>query len=106
MEFVDFDETNFSWGAPRGMEKRVGTLRVCRFPDHEEVVHNFSCWHLTDSDIERIKESRRIYLDVLSFEHPPVMVTAYGPEWYYPKQVEDIRKDKAEAEAAESKAEG
>ena len=99
--FVDFEDTNFSWGPPEGMEDRVGTLKVCRLEDQHGVAHNFSCWELTDQEVEMIIESKRVFLDVLAVRHPPVMVTAYGPEAFYPKQIMNMREEKKPIPMAE-----
>lgn len=41
-----------------------------------------SCWELTDEEIEKIKESKQIFLSVMTFNQPlqPLFLTAHKEE--------------------------
>lgn len=52
----------------------------------------WSCWEVTDEDLERIKESRRVWLHLQCPFVPPLAVTTENPfqaedEW--PKTIEE-----------------
>ena len=36
-----------------------------------------SCWDLTDQDMERLKNTRKIYVMVMGDDHPPILPTVH-----------------------------
>ena len=90
---TDFSDANFTWLAPPILNQYVNaqSLRTCEFKDFDGVQHNFSCWELTEQEINIIKETGKIYVDLMSPQHPAISVTPHEPMMHYPKQVMELR---------------
>jgi len=70
LEPVKFEECNFTLGAPAGMPA-CNPLEVYRHDDGY-----LSCWELSTDDLDEVKRTRRIYLNVAGFSHPAVWLSA------------------------------
>ena len=73
-EPVDFPESTLELKAPHGMEG-CGSLPV--FTDGQKCI---SCWELTDADLERLQDSRQVWIWVYSGQtQPPIAVDTQVP---------------------------
>lgn len=77
MYYKNFEQANKVWGAPKGLEDKVGGLpaNVGMDPGLNMPV-SVSAWHVSDEDLEKIKETKTVWLHIYGYGHPPVMVTA------------------------------
>jgi hypothetical protein len=67
---VNFDAANCVLKAPPGMDNCVD-LPFC-WHEHEGLVVATSCWELTEDELARIVESRRIMVQVCGNTFPPM----------------------------------
>lgn len=64
---VDHPHWNWTFGAPKGEEDRVGELRVfiTTDPTYTSITSVNTCWELTDAEIEEIVRTRRVMMNCL-----------------------------------------
>lgn len=75
-----FDEANGDLGPPPGLtEDQVHSLRVFKGHDQNGFFHVVSCWRVTPEEIEKIKETGRVWMISLG-GMAPVRLTADKPE--------------------------
>lgn len=70
--------TNVILVAPEGQEGSVGKLPSTRYVLHTpdgDMPSICSCWELSDEEIEKLKETKRIYFHTYGETHPPIMLT-------------------------------
>lgn len=72
MKPIEFPEQNI---IATSDDENVKPLPVCISPDGFQSI---SCWEVTDEDIERIKQTKRIYLSQMNYGAPlyPVFITS------------------------------
>lgn len=80
MKGVKFEQANFDWGAPKGMENECSTLPAWR---GREAVTNYpvsvSCWELSKEELEEVQRTGKIWLRVYGEGHPPVSLGTEDP---------------------------
>ena len=83
MKPVETPSTNTILTAPKGQENSVFNLPVTRYtmqtPDGD-VDCVMSCWELSPEELEKFKETGRIYFHMYGNTHPPMMLTPYPLE--------------------------
>lgn len=72
MKPIEFPEQNI---IATSDDENVKPLPVCISSDGFQTI---SCWEVTDEDIERIKQTKRIYLSQMNYGAPlyPVFITS------------------------------
>lgn len=74
MQQIGFPQANRILGPPKGMtEEECGTLEL--YQDEKQCI---SCWILSDEEIEKLKQTRRIWLGVMGGQ-PPVWLMVDNP---------------------------
>lgn len=71
-----FEGSNFTFHAPPGMEKEVGSLPCYRQPGM-----TISCWKFGILSRLRFLCTGRIFLWLMSDTHPPVAVATIAPQF-------------------------
>lgn len=75
MKPVKFPESNKTFTKPEGW-----TDEECRplpvFQNDQQII---SCWEVTDEDIEKMKKTKRIWLQIWANGQPPVWVSPDYP---------------------------
>jgi hypothetical protein len=76
MQSIDFEESNVILGKPATMtDEQCNSLNV--FTDGQTCV---SCWELSDDELKKLMETKKIWLGVLSgTTQPPVFLTVEKP---------------------------
>jgi len=74
MEIIDFEESNCVFA-----KDQEEYLSLPAYKGGDKVV---SCWELSDEDIEKLKETKKIYLCLLTFNRPlqPQLLTVNKEE--------------------------
>ena len=77
MKAVVDDDRAVSLKPPPGAEN-IGTLPIMRlnYGGYDVLT---SCWMLDDQDIHAIMKHRRVWLMVITQQHPPVLLTTVRP---------------------------
>ena len=75
MQPVHFEDVNFTFTAPPGMDN-CEPLPVCRVSDGSASV---SCWELSDADVEQILIERRIFVVHCGAGMQPLWLHASNP---------------------------
>lgn len=72
MKPIEFPEQN---NIATSDDENVKPLPICISSDGFQAI---SCWEVTDEDIERIKQTKRIYLSQMNYGAPlyPVFITS------------------------------
>jgi hypothetical protein len=80
MKPIKFEQSNFTWGAPRGQEDKVDGMPAYKGTEKEtNWPVSISCWELTPEDLRRLNEGGKIWLRVYGQGHPPVSVSTENP---------------------------
>lgn len=67
---VGFEGVNFTFAAPPGHEDDVHDLHVAKLPSH-----TVSCWRLTEEELEEVKRTGVVWLQIMGHSMPPVYVS-------------------------------
>jgi hypothetical protein len=83
---INFPEANFQFVLAPAAQEQAGEFHDSRLYGHVTANEVISCWELTDEDIQRIKDTRQIWLRIVGGQ-PPVELTAQSP-FYVPETFE------------------
>ena len=72
MDPTDFEGSNLTLTAPDGKEDEVEPLRVLRHPGGM-----LSRWRVTEEDLEAIRQTGCVWLNVVGATHPAVWISPH-----------------------------
>lgn len=81
MQPIKFPQANFNWAKPNGTtDEQVGGLPAWKGKEQDsDWPVSISVWEVTPEDLERIKNSGKIYLRVYGEGHPVVSIDSKDP---------------------------
>lgn len=82
MKATHFAQANIVLGKPEGMtDKECGELPAYRGKTSAGHPVFISCFEMTDEELLKVIETKKIWLHVNSEQHPPVALTPHAPTW-------------------------
>lgn len=77
---IDFPNANFTFTKPSTMtDEQCSDLRVFKGHDEEDTPVIISCWQPNKEDIESINAGKPIYLQIVGYSMPPVVLYTENP---------------------------
>lgn len=75
-----FEHANFVYTKPKGMtDEQCFDLPVYKGIDQDKNPVIISCWKLSKEDLEDVQKSGCVYLQIVSYAMPPVVLYTENP---------------------------